>query len=155
MANNDIYRAYNFRLDIQGVIAGYFTEVSGLRVKVEAIPFREGGGLSGVRKLPGRVDIGDITLRYGLTDSPYLWEWLMTAVDGNVERRNVSIILMGTDGVTEVARWNLENAWASEWRGAKLDAMSQQAAIERITLVAETLERAPSVKAQVEESAVA
>ena len=155
MANQDIYRAYNFRLDIQGVIAGYFTEVSGLKVKVEAIEYREGGGLPGVRKLPGRVDIGDITLRSGLTDSAYLWDWLMTAVNGNVERRNVSVILMGTDGVTEVSRWNLENAWVSEWRGAKLDAMGQQAAIERITLVAETLERAPSVQTQVAESAVA
>lgn len=155
MANNDIYRAYNFRLDIQGVIAGYFTEVSGLSVKVETIRFREGGGLPGVRKLPGRVDIGDITLRYGLTDSTYMWEWLMTAVDGNVERRNVSIILMGTDGVTEVSRWNLENAWVSEWRGARLDALGQKAAIERMTLVAETLERAPSVQTQTEEAAVA
>ncbi len=155
MANNDIYRAYNFRLDIQGVIAGYFTEVSGLQVKVETIPYREGGGLPGVRKLPGRVDIGDITLRYGLTDSSYMWDWLMTAVDGNVERRNISIILMGTDGVSEVARWNLENVWVSEWRGAKLDAMGQQAAIEWMTLAAETLERAPSVQAQTEEAPVA
>jgi phage tail-like protein len=155
MANNDIYRAYNFRLDIQGVIAGYFTEVSGLSVKVEAIAYREGGGLPGVRKLPGRVDIGDITLRYGLTDSTYMWDWLMTAVDGKVERRNASVILMGTDGVTEVARWNLENAWVSEWRGAKLDAMGQQAAIERMTLVAETLERAAGVQAQAEDTTVA
>jgi len=142
VAEQDIYRAYNFRLDIQGTIAGYFTEVRDMEVRVEAIAYREGGGPPGVRKLPGRVDIGEISLKYGLTSSTYLWDWLMTAVNGNVERRNASIILLHPDGVQEVARWNLTNAWVTEWRGAKLDAMGQQAAIEQIRLVAETLERA-------------
>ncbi len=144
MPVQDIFRAYNFRLDIQGTVAGYFTEACDLQVKVEAIAYREGGGPPGVRKLPGRVEIGEITLKYGLTSSTYLWDWLMTAVNGNVERRNASIILLHSDGVQEVARWNLTNAWVSEWRGAKLDAMGQQAAIEQVKLVAETLERAAS-----------
>lgn len=154
MAEEDIYRAYNFKLDIQGVTAGYFTDVNGLNVKVEAIEYREGGGPPGVRRLPGRVSVGEVTLRYGLTKSTYLWDWLMTAVRGKVERRNVSIILVGTDGIKEVTRWNLTNVWVSEWRGAKLDALGQAAAIESITLVPETLERAPSVK-QPEEGAAA
>ncbi len=76
------------------------------------------------------------------------------AVRGQVKRKNVSIILVGTDGSKEVTRWNLTNAWVSEWRGAKLDAMGQEAAIERVTIVPETLEHAPDVK-QPEEGAVA
>jgi phage tail-like protein len=154
MPEEDIYRAYNFKLDIQGVAAGYFTEVSGLNVKVEAIEYREGGAAPGVRRLPGRVSVGAVTLRYGLTSSTYLWDWLMTAVQGKVERKNVSIILVGTDGVTELTRWNLTNVWVSEWRGAMLDAIGQKAAIESVTLMPETLERAPSVK-QPQEGAAA
>ena len=142
MAETDIYRGYNFKLDVQGVTAAYFTEVCGLGVRVEVIKHREGGHSPGVRRLPGRVDIDEITLRYGLKASTYLWDWLMTAVQGKVERRNVSIILVGTDGMTEVTRWNLTNGWICEWRGAKLDAMGQEVAIESVTLVAETLERA-------------
>lgn len=144
MPDTDIYRAYNFRLDIQGQAAGYFTEVSGLQVSVESIAYREGGGPLGVRKLPGRVHVGDITLRYGLTSSTELWDWLMTAASGNVERRNISIILLQPDGVQEATRWNAYNCWASEWRGARLEGIAQQAAIEQITLVTESLERAGS-----------
>jgi phage tail-like protein len=87
------------------------------------------------------VEYGDITLRYGLTTSRELWDWFMSGVPGNVERKNVSIVLLDNDGATEVMRWNFVNAWASEWRGALLDAMGQEAAIESLTLVFETLER--------------
>lgn len=146
MAETDIYRAYNFKLDIQGVTAAYFTKVGGLSVAVESIDYRAGGDPSAVRRLAGRVKIGEVTLWYGLSSSTYMWDWLMTAVQGKVERRNASIILVATDGIKEVTRWNLTNAWVSEWRGAQLDALGQDVAIERVTLVAETLERAPSVK---------
>lgn len=153
MAEMDIYRAYNFKLDIQGVTAAYFTRVSGFSIAVEAIPYRSGGDPMAVHRLPGRVKIGDITLWYGLTSSTFMWDWLMTAVQGRVERKNVSIILVGSDGIQEVTRWNLTNAWLSEWCGAELDALDQKVAIERMTLVAESLERAPNIKQPEENSA--
>jgi phage tail-like protein len=88
------------------------------------------------------VNYSDVTLRYGLTDSRELWEWLMTAVDGRVERKNISVLMLDPEGVDEVMRWNLINAWPSEWRGTKLDAMSREAAIESLTLVFESMDRA-------------
>ena len=84
---------------------------------------------------------GGLTLRYGLTPSKDLWLWFMSAVKGKVERRNVSIVLLDADGVTEALRWNLINAWVREWRGALLDALGHEAAIESVTLVFESLER--------------
>lgn len=142
MAEEDIFRAYNFKLDIKGVTAGHFTKVSNMGVDIEVIEYREGTQGSTVRKLPGWVKYSDITLSYGLTNSFELWQWLSSAVQGNVERKNVSIILVGTDGITEVTRWNLTHAWPSSWRGALLDAMSQEAAIEELTLSHEGLDRA-------------
>jgi phage tail-like protein len=111
-------------------------------VKVHSLAYREGGASQVVHRLPGPVEYGDITLRYGLTASRELWEWFMSAVKGTVLRKNASIVMLGSDGVTEVVRWNLLNAWISEWRGAKLDALGQEVAIETLTLVFETLERA-------------
>ena len=137
----DPYRVYNFKLEIQGVTEGHFTECSGLGIRVDAIPYRQGGVSQVVHRLPGRVEYADITLRYGLTPSRDLWEWFMSAVRGKVERRNVSIVMLDSDGVTEVLRWNLVNAWVREWRGALLDALGREAAIESVTLVFETLER--------------
>jgi phage tail-like protein len=137
----DPYRAYNFKLEIQGVTEGHFTECSGLGVKVHAIAYREGGNSQIVHRLPGPVEYADATLKYGLTNSRELWDWFMTSVEGKVERRNVSIVLMDNDGVSEVARWNLIDAWVSEWRGSPLDASGREVAIETVTLVFETLER--------------
>lgn len=137
----DPYRAYNFKLDIQGVTQGHFTGCSGLGVRVSALRYREGGSANMVHRLPGPVEYADAVLRYGLTESQDLWNWFMTAVQGRVERRNVSIVLLDSDAATEVTRWNLFNTWPAEWRGAPLDALGREVAIETLTLVYETLER--------------
>jgi phage tail-like protein len=138
----DPYRSYNFKLEIQGVTEGHFTECVGLGVRVRSIPYREGGTSQVVHQLPGRAEYSEITLRYGLTTSKLLWDWLMSAVKGKVERRNVSIVIMGDDGVTPVMQWNLINAWVTEWRGAPLDALGQEVAIESVSLVFESIDRA-------------
>ena len=138
---NDPYRSYNFKLLIQGVTEGHFTRCSNMSIKVDPIEYREGGTSQLVHKLPGRVEYEPITLHYGLTSSMELWNWMMTGVKGKVERKNVSIAVLDADGITEVARWDLVNAWPSRWRGALLDAMGHEAAIEEITLVFESLDR--------------
>jgi phage tail-like protein len=138
----DPFRAYNFKLSIMGVTEGHFTECTNIAIKVEALKYREGGTQQLVHRLPGPVEYADITLRYGLTNSTQLWKWFMTAVEGKVERKNVSIILMDSDGITEVMRWDLINAWPSAWRGAMLDAMGHEIAIESLTIVFESLQRA-------------
>lgn len=136
------YRAYNFKLAIQGIAEGHFTECSGLDVKVTPISYRQGGVSQVVHRLPGPVEYGDITLRYGLTSSKQLWDWFLGAVRGEVVRQNVSILLLGSDGSDPVTQWDLVNAWPSRWRGAPLDAMCKEVAIESMTLVFESLERA-------------
>jgi phage tail-like protein len=138
----DPYRAYNFKLVIEGVTEGHFTECSGLGIKVEAIKYREAGNNQVVRRIPGQVEYADVTLRYGLTSSRDLWDWFMTAVAGTVERKNISILMLDSNGSTEVMRWDLVSAWPAEWRGAPLDAMGHEVAIESLTLVFEEMNRA-------------
>jgi phage tail-like protein len=138
----DPYRSYNFKLDINGISEGHFTECSGLNVKVESIPYREAGANQIVRKIPGPVDYASVTLKYGVTNSRELWDWLLTAVNGKVERKNVSIILLNSEGTSEVMRWNLHDAWPSEWQGAGLNTTDRAIAIDSLTLVFDSLERA-------------
>ena len=137
----DPYRAYNFKLLINNVTEGHFTEVSGLGVKVETISYREAGNNSVVRAIPGRVTYTPVTLRFGLTSSVDLWEWLMTAVEGKVSRRNVSIVMLDSSGSAEALRWNLVNAWPQEWYGSPLDAMSRDLAVETLVLAHDGLQR--------------
>jgi len=137
----DPYRAFNFKLEIGGVTEGHFTEVTGLGAKVTPISYREAGNSQVVHYVPGRVEYSEITLRYGLTRSRELFDWFKTGVVGHVQRKNLSIVLFDGDGTTEVMRWNLVNAWATEWRGSILDAHSQEVAIESLTLVCESMDR--------------
>ena len=140
-AQVDPYRAFNFKMEVQGVTEGHFTEVSGLEAKVTPISYREAGNNQVVHYVPGRVEYGAVTLRYGLTRSRELYDWFLSGVRGKLQRKNLSIVLLDSDGATAVMRWNLVNAWAAQWRGSLLDAQSQEVAIESLTLVCETLER--------------
>lgn len=140
-ARLDPFRAYNFKLDVGGDIQGHFTECSGIEVKVPAIRYREGGERQIIRALPSRPEFGEVTLKYGLTDSRALFDWFMQISQGVPAPKNVSIIMLANDGATEVTRWNLEGAWPTAWRGAALDALGREIAIETLTLVFEGLNR--------------
>jgi phage tail-like protein len=142
MAQTDPYRSYNFKLEIGGVAEGHFTECSGLSVKVEPITYREAGNHQVVHQIPGPVTYAAVTLKYGVTKSRELWDWMMKAAEGDVQRRNVSVLLLDSQGNTEVMRWNLLDAWPSEWKGANLTASDKTLAIETLTLVYDRLERA-------------
>jgi len=138
----DPYRAFNFKVEIGGVTEGHFTEVTGLGARIIPISYREAGNNQVVHYVPGRVDYSEITLRYGVTKSRELFDWFKTGVAGRVQRKNISIVLFDADGTTEVMRWNLINAWVTEWQGAILDARSQEVAIETLKLVCESMDRA-------------
>jgi phage tail-like protein len=138
----DPYRAFNFKMEVQGITEGHFTEVSGLEARIVPISYREAGNSQVVHYVPGRTEYGAIVFRYGLTRSRELYDWFMSGVKGSVQRKNISVVLLESNGTTEVMRWNLVNAWVTQWRGAVLDAQSQEVAIETLTLVCETLDRA-------------
>lgn len=141
MAATDPLRSYNFKLIVEGVTEGHFTECSPLGVRVDTIAYREGGSHQIVRQLPGQTNYSELTLRYGLTESRDLFDWIMETAAGRVRRQNVSVLILDTDGASERVRWNLLSAWPREWRGAPLDALQSQVAIESLTLVYESLER--------------
>ncbi len=135
------FRAYHFKLEIQGIEAGLFTECTGIGARVETIPYRSGGEGQRVHKLVGNVDYDPVILRYGLTAHRALWDWMKDSLRGVVERRPLSLIYLQPDGVTEQARYNLFEAWPSRWRAAPLDAMERQVAIAEIEVEYEYMEQ--------------
>jgi phage tail-like protein len=141
-ARVDPYRGYNFKLEVGNDVQGHFTYCSGVGIDIDVIRYREGGERQIVRVLAGQKTYSEVVFKYGVTDSRDLFDWFMKAVnEGSPEPRNVSIVLLANDGVTEKMRWNLGAAWPSSWRGAALDALGREIAIESLTLVFETLER--------------
>lgn len=135
----DPYRAYNFKLLINGITNGHFTEVTCMEINIARLAYREAGN-EHIRSVPGQVDYEPVCLHYGLTADRGLFDWLDAAAKGRVNRRNVSIVLMDSAGTAEVMRWNLINAWPCRWRGAHLHTLGQEIAIESIALAYEALE---------------
>ena len=71
----DPYRSFNFLVELEGLAQASFTDCSGLASTTEIIETREGGDNTTMRKLPGKTSFGDITLKWGLTNSTELWDW--------------------------------------------------------------------------------
>jgi phage tail-like protein len=136
------YRAYHFKLEVEGIVAAHFTECHGLAVRVAPIAYRAGGEGDTVHQLPGPVEYAPVVLRYGVTGSPSLWEWMRASMRGHVVRKNVSLLYLDPDGVTELSRYNLYEAWPCEWRAAELDSLSREVAIETLALAIGSVDRA-------------
>ena len=102
----DPYRNYNFLVEIDGIAQGSFMECSGLDATTESIEYREGGDNVTVRKLPGKTSYGDITLKWGVNPSKDLWTWRKQVIQGNIQRKNGSVVVYDLANSTEVARWN-------------------------------------------------
>ena len=136
--------SYTFCLEIDGVAAAFFKEGSGFDSSVEVIEHRENGkgGKEVIRKLPGRAKWSDIVLKRGSTDDMSLWDWHKMILDGDVwsARKNMSIVVYDTK-FSEVARFNVTNAWPSKWKGPDLNTTNNQVAIEEITISHEGLVR--------------
>jgi phage tail-like protein len=137
----DPYGAYNFLVEIDGITRAGFRECSGLDSSRDPIEYREGNESLTVRKLPGLAKYSNITLQRGITDDAELWAWHKQALDGQVERKNFSIVLLD-DAREEKVRWNLREAWPTKWTGPSFNATGTEVAIESLEIAHEGVVKA-------------
>jgi phage tail-like protein len=141
-ARRDPYSGLRFRVELEGLQVGGFSEVSGLEAAVEVTSYREGGENSFEHKLPGPVTYPrNVMLRRGLTDSTVFWDWLGQISLGFVLRRNLTIMLLGDDG-EPVLLWDCRRAFPVRWSGPDLDASGPVTAFETIELTHHGITRA-------------
>ncbi len=133
---NDPFRSFNFLVEIDGITRAAFRECSGLDTSQESIDYREGGEPLRMRKLPGMNTFSYITLQRGITNDTELWDWRQRTAEGDVERRNGSIILLDNKG-DEQMRWNFVEAWPMKWTGPSFNATGNEVAIESLELAHE------------------
>ena len=138
----DPFENFRFRVEIEGIQQAGFTECTGLGSHIEVVEYREGGETpSAVRKIPGRVTYPDIVLKWGVTASRELYDWHLAVINGQLQRKNGSVVLLDSER-QEVLRWNFFAAWPSKWDGPTLNAMSNDVAIESLTITCERQEQA-------------
>jgi phage tail-like protein len=136
---------FNFEVKIEGALTGYFTECSGLGSESEVIEHKVvgQGGKEVVRKIPGRLKWGDITLKRGITLNMDMWSWRKQIEDGQVAdaRKNGSIVMNDQEG-NPVATWDFQKAWPSKLTGPAVKSDSNEIGIEELVIVHEYIVRA-------------
>ncbi len=137
----DPFHKYNFVVEIDGIVQAGFMECTGLESKTEIIRYREGSdSRNTARLLPGLNTFSGICLKKGVTDSKELYSWRKTVIDGQIVRKNGSIVLHDNKH-QEVARWNFIEGWPSRMSGPQLNALGNEVAIEELEIAHEGFER--------------
>jgi len=136
----DPYGGFRFRVEILGLQVGGFTEVSGLDREVQIEDFREGGLNDYTHKLATMTKYQNLTLKRGLAAATDLWQWHQDVVNGKIERRQVSVVLIDISG-REAWRWVVEKAYPVKWSGAAFNAATNAILVESVELVHNGIKR--------------
>jgi len=142
MANgiiNEPYANFNFLVELDGITRASFHECTGFNSSVDVIEYSEGGSLSSM-KLPGRVKYANIMLKRGMTDDMELYNWHLSVVQGQIQRKNGSILLLDRAG-NLVARWDFTQAWPTKCDGPDLNAEDNKIAFDSFEIACTTLTR--------------
>ncbi len=140
-ARTDPYRNFNFIVEIDGIAQMGFSEVTLPEASADVVEYREGGELGTVRKLPGRIKVGNVILKHGVTVSGDIYDWWKTVRDGHTDRKNLSVILLD-EGRNPVKRWNFFHAWPVRYHPSALNALGHDVVIETLEIAVEGMELA-------------
>lgn len=135
----DPFRGFNFRVEIDGIATGSFSEVSGLTAEGDPVDYREGtDAANNVRKLVGLRKYAMLVFKRGYVKDDTLWQWYQRIANGQPDRRHGSVVLRN-EAHKDVMRWNFENAWINKIEGPSLKAAGNEVAIESMELCHEGL----------------
>ena len=145
MARNDPLRNFRYRLELGGIVQAGFSEVTIGDSTVEPIEYREGNELTTVRKLKGLTKYGNVTLKWGQTDSKELADWHHQVIEdiplleGQV-RRTVLIHVQNEAG-EDKASYEIINAWPTKYDPGDLNGKGNEVLIDTLELVNEGMRR--------------
>jgi phage tail-like protein len=134
----DLAGAFHFLLEVETVshgarevIAG-FNGISGGGVKVEKRDVTTGDDPHRMHQ-PGAIEYENITLTRGLTTNKDLLDWFQDIVEGSIDRRSGSIIVLDQAG-NESRRWDFYEAYPVSLSFPELTADGSGVALEKIEL---------------------
>lgn len=129
----DPYLAYNFVVEIDGVIVAGFNDVSGLSIETQVERKNFGGENHKEHTFFVQTKYSDITLKHGITGDSYMWDWYEKVINGRIQRRSGSIYLLNDFGEPKVW-WDFLDACPIKWEGPVFSATNNAVAIESIVL---------------------
>jgi phage tail-like protein len=129
----------HFRLLIDGVLAGGVRTIEGPESDSD-VTFTPDAGTPGVTAAPGSVTVQTVSVERDFSHSKEFFNWRQTVINGKVDRKSVSIIILSDSGA-EIARYNFFECWPCRYRGPELSKSRSSAhATETIEIVFERME---------------
>jgi phage tail-like protein len=140
------FKKFNYALIIDGITEARFSEISGIDATIEPVEYRVGDeGFNYARKFGGLTKYGNVTLKWGMTESMEFFEWLNQVSTGELldeeRNKNFSISLFDDNGQDELASWSFEHAWPTKYTGTDFNATASEVAIESVEIVFEHMVR--------------
>jgi phage tail-like protein len=135
----DPFRSFRFRVEIDGINQAGFTDVTIPDSSIDAVEYREGTDKY-TRKMAGFWKEGNVSLKWGITDSKQLYDWYKSCKEGKVQRKNVAVKLLDEED-KEVAAWTFENAWPIKYKAPDFSAKTHDVGIENLEIVHEGMKR--------------
>lgn len=128
-----------------GAVTGYFTEVSGLGSETEIVEHKimaKGVKEPLIRKIPGRLKWGDITLKRGITSNMDFYDWRKQVEQGKVDvARLDGTIIMYDQTFAPIAQWEFTKGWPSKISGPSLKSDGNEIGVEELVIVHEGIKR--------------
>ncbi|NRB36750.1 MAG: phage tail protein, partial [Rhodobacteraceae bacterium] len=125
-------------MDIGGLFIGGFSEVQGLDMAMSIETVMEGGVNDRVHRLPGRIEMANLTLTKGVGFTDDLWNWVEAWQKGEALRKSVFILLANSMKIP-LKIWAAERCLPVRYTGPSLNASQSALAIEKLELAPEKL----------------
>lgn len=139
-ARADPFVAFRFKVNLDDLAVGGFSECAGLQLETEVHDHMEGGLNTHVLKFPTRTKQTNITLKRGIVDR-ILWDWYEDLIAGAVKVRSGSVLMHDPSGQAVVAEWHFRDAFPCKWVGPELNASQNSVAVETFELCHQGLDR--------------
>jgi len=138
----DPYRNCRFLLEIAGDTKAAFREVTIGDSTQDPIEYREGDEVPTVRKIPGLIKYGNVSMKWGITDSMDVYNWRKLVEDGKMKdaRKAIAIVILDEEGAPK-SRFEFTRAWPTKYTAPTLNATANEIAIESLDIAHEGMIR--------------
>ncbi len=138
----DPYRGSRYLVEISGIVKAGFIEATIGDSSQDPIEYREGNEPPTVRKIPGLIKYGNVSFKWGITDSMELYTWRKLVEQGKMKdaRRNIAIVVLDEEG-NPATRWEVREAWPSKYDAPSMNATGNDIAVESLEIAHEGMER--------------
>ncbi|GHV24727.1 hypothetical protein FACS189465_2180 [Clostridia bacterium] len=127
-------RGFRFTVEFTGLGVSSFKSCTAFSADVASSEYREGSfGRLTVRKVPGLVTYGDLSLEKGIYQDLALYQYFDKFLEGEtVEPVASTVVTVWDNSMKPVAQWEVFHAWPYKYETTGLSADSSEIMVETI-----------------------